>query len=379
MASPLQPSRRQQALDLLRFPLAIVVLTIHTWSSDGFYLQGEPVDLQNYPVFQEINRWIDGFLRGQSVPIYFFISGFVFFFGVEWNKGTYLRKLKNRVKTLLIPYLIWNTIAIVLLIAKTLPVFAQFQSYETDFVFSIKGLLSCFWNYNNGFFPETPDTIPTTECAYPIDMPLWFLRDLMLVVLCTPLLYRLLKRTGIYAVIGIGLLWFAKNYLTIGHVGQLLDALFFFSWGAYLSIHRKEMLTVFGRWFKLSMWTYPLLALSHIAAAHYWPEAASTIKQLNVLARLFFAYNAANWLLDHRICKPNDFLAASSFFIYVAHALVCNRLLRMLFVWIQPESDFALCLVYTSTVVLTIALLLGSFYLMKRFTPRLLKVVAGRA
>ncbi len=56
-----------------------------------------------------------------------------------------------------------------------------------------------------------------------------------------------------------------------------------------------------------------------------------------------------------------------------------NRLLRMLFVWIQPESDFALCLVYTSAVVLTIALLLGSFYLMKRFTLRLLKVVAGRA
>jgi len=48
-------------------------------------------------------------------------------------------------------------------------------------------------------------------------------------------------------------------------------------------------------------------------------------------------------------------------------------------VWIQPESDTALLLVYTSAVVLTIALLLGMFYLMKRFTPRLLKVVAGKA
>ncbi len=51
----------------------------------------------------------------------------------------------------------------------------------------------------------------------------------------------------------------------------------------------------------------------------------------------------------------------------------------MLFVWVHPESDTALLLVYTSAVVLTIALLLGSFYLMKRFTLRLLKVVAGRA
>jgi len=377
MAAPLQPTKRQQALDLLRFPLALVVLTIHTWSL-GFYLQGEPVDLQTYPFFREVNYWIDGFLRGQSVPIYFFISGFVFFLGIEWNQTTYLQKLKNRVKTLLIPYLVWNTAAIVLLIFRDLPIFDDFQPYDADFQFSFKALLSCFWNYTGNFYPAAADLQPSTSLIYPLNIPLWFLRDLMIVVVCTPLLYRLLKWAGIRAVVGLGLLWFTTGYWELGHANQLMDAYFFFSWGAYLSIHRKDMLDVFGRYFKLSLWTYPLLALSYILAMHYWPEATFTIKRLNILAGLLFAYNMATWLLDQNICKPNAFLAASSFFVYITHSLICSRLCRILFILIQPESDISILGVYTMAVILTTALLLSAFYLLKRYTPRLLKVLTGR-
>lgn len=70
---------RSQALDLLRFPLAVVVLTIHTFSSEGLELRGQELTFADHSLFMEINRWIDAFLRGQSVPIYYFISGFVFF------------------------------------------------------------------------------------------------------------------------------------------------------------------------------------------------------------------------------------------------------------------------------------------------------------
>ncbi|MCM1300898.1 MAG: acyltransferase [Alistipes senegalensis] len=378
MAAPLQPSRRQQALDLLRFPLALVVLTIHTWSSNGFYLQGELIDLQHYPFFQEVNFWIDGFLRGQSVPIYFFISGFVFFLGIEWNRATYRRKLKNRVKTLLIPYLIWNTIAIALSFIKFLPFFSEFRAADTDFQFNIQALLSCFWTYTNDFFPTLLDLQSSSVANTPINAPLWFLRDLMIVVLCTPLLYRLLKWAGSRAVVGLGFLWFTTGYWELGHTNQLMDAFFFFSWGAYLSIHRKDMLDVFGRYFKLSLWAYPLLALSYVLAMHYWPEAAFTIKRLNILAGLLFAYNAAVRLLDWNICKPNAFFAASSFFVYITHGLICNRLCRILFVLIQPESDISISGVYTLAVILTIGLLLSAFYLLKRYTPRLLKVLTGR-
>lgn len=381
MDATLQPSQRQQALDLLRFPLAVVVLIIHTWNLDGLVLQGDPANLQNFPFFQEFTYLIEGFLRHQSVPIYFFISGFVFFFNVEWSGETYRRKLKNRVKTLLIPYLIWNAAAIGIVLAGHLPLFDGIRAHHTDIHFSLKALLACFWNYNSDFFPQLNEAVSSGSViaySYPINVPLWFLRNLMIVVVCTPLLYRILKYAKSYAVIGLGLLWFFLGYLNAGYLYQLLTGFFFFAWGAYLSINRKDMLKEFGRYFKLSMYAYPLLGVFYVVAMHYWPEAAFTIKRLNILAGLLFAYNLAAWLLKRNICRPNAFLAASSFFIYVSHHQVCKFMTRILSVLLRPESDIALLTVYSSAIILTLALLLGIFYLMKRYTPGVLKVIAGR-
>ena len=112
---------RSQSLDLLRFPLAVVVLTIHIFSSGGLTVQGSTVTFDELPFFLELNHFIDGFLRGQSVPIYFFISGYVFFLGVKLTKEKYAQKLRNRVKTLLIPYLIWNTIAVLYSLTRIVP------------------------------------------------------------------------------------------------------------------------------------------------------------------------------------------------------------------------------------------------------------------
>ena len=106
---------RSQSLDLLRFPLAVVILLIHIFSTDGITFQGKTLTFESYPLFLFVNRLIDAFLRGQSVPIYYFISGFVFFIGVKMTKDVYIRKFKNRTKSLLIPYLIWNIFAILLL------------------------------------------------------------------------------------------------------------------------------------------------------------------------------------------------------------------------------------------------------------------------
>lgn len=381
MAAISQPSQRQQALDLLRFPLAIVILTIHVWSLSSFDLKGEHIDPTAFPLSREIAFFIDAFFRGQSVPIYFFISGFVFFFGVDWNRQTYFRKLKNRVKTLLIPYLIWNTVAIGMLTVKYLPFLERFRENYADFSFSFKALLACFWNYHHDFFPallEQTDLSATTG-IYPIDGPLWFLRDLMIVVIVSPLLYRVLRhRGGVLGVIGLGVAWFISGYWNLQHINQLLSAFFFFSWGAVLSIRQKDMLTEFGRYSTFSIWAYPILALLYVGALHFCPEAAFTLKRLNILVGLLFAYNAAVLLLEHNVCKPSAFLASSSFFIYVTHELIRARLRNIFCILIRPRSDIGILVTYSLIFLTTLGIILAAFYLLRRYAPRFLKVVAGR-
>ncbi len=90
---------RSQSLDLLRFPLAVVVVFIHVWTPNTYGPEGS-ICLSSF-----LNGLIEGLIRGQSVPIYFFISGYVFFLNVDMTRQTYIRKLRNRSKSLLIPYI----------------------------------------------------------------------------------------------------------------------------------------------------------------------------------------------------------------------------------------------------------------------------------
>ena len=311
-----------------------------------------------------------------SVPLFFFISGYLFYTSPrEWNwRGVWWGKMKRRVYTLLVPYLAYNLLSATngYVMSAVDPSFVVAWDNPSALPF-----LGEFWNSTTACVGMTNILGFSMQLYYPADIPLWFVRDLIVVVLCTPLLHWLLKRFGRYFVVLLGLVWFAVPYLHLRTLG-FESAFFFFSWGAYMSINRKDMLQVFGQYFKASVCLYLLLGIAHVAASHYWPEVQGSIKQLNVLVGLLFAYNFAAWLLKRGICKVNPFLASASFFVYVAHALVVPRVLKLLFITFSPASDWALLLVYTLAVVLTVALLLGTFYIMRRYTPGLLKVVAGR-
>ena len=369
---------RTQALDLLQFPLAIVVLSVHVFSTQGLSFSGQEVDFNNYPVFMELNNFIDAFLRSQSVPIYYFISGYVFFIGLQaWNSEKYKNKLKNRVKSLLIPYIIWNSVFILQLILTIYSPFGKYLAQESTFNPSFQNILSCFWMYD-GNLAGVSETMYEANKLLPINVPLWFIRDLLIMVICAPLIYQLVKRTKIAIVALLGILWGAHQ------VGISLPfyfpyaAAFFFSWGAYMSINGKDMIAEFGKYAKSSLALYIIFSILYVVAAHLYPNALKAIKGINIIVGLVFAYNLAVFLIKKGICKSNKFLSASSFFIYIAHALLCGKVLKLLFITIKPANDFTLISVYLLAIVLTTLSLLLAFKLMQKYIPRLLSIIAGR-
>lgn len=270
--------------------------------------------------------------------------------------------------------MIWNTIAIILFAVRLLPFFSDFISYpDTSWNITLSGILSSYWSYDGSLNPKA-----LVDLGYPINIPLWFIRDLMIVVLCAPMLYWMLKHTRYYFVSLLGILWFASCYYYSERINMFATAFFFFGWGAYMSINKKDMLIEFGRFFKLSIILYPLLALLSMVTMNCYPEVSETMKNLNIFVGVFFAYNIASWLLKRNFCKVSPFLASSSFFIYLSHGLICGRLLKALFLYIKPSSDISVLMVYILAVILTLSILLLSFYMLKRYTPDLLKVLAGR-
>lgn len=343
-----------QALNLLRFPLAVVILIVHVFGRKpaGF----SDSDL---PIFNLVKSFIESFLHWQSVPIYFFISGFVFFIGLQkWDNGKWIKKLQNRKKSLLIPYIIWNTLSFLPLIIN--------NTGELD----IKSILSCYWAYNG----EITGISPT---GMPINYPLWFLRDLMLIILFTPFLYRLLKKNGKIVLSLFAILWLFKYFTGIKFYIPT-EAMFFFSFGAYMSINGKDMIAEFRKFSKISVFGFILLGLVSMCLYNSYPQIFKILKALLIIFGLFFAYNTSVYLLQKGYCKVNNFLSSASFFIYVSHTLVFYRVSALLTKLLSPDSDLSWLFLYIMNVVLTSLILVSVFYLMSRYTPKFLSIIAGR-
>lgn len=364
----------------MRFPLAVVIVLIHVTTIQAVVVNGvEHSFVDNMPSVAFFVNFIGAFFRGQSVPIYFFISGYVFFLSVTggYTKNIYLNKIKNRIKTLFIPYIVWNVLSALFLMSFYIPPLSSLGGKDiSDLNLSWQAVLNTFWDFNNGILGNGSGTFNWP--VSPQNEPLWFLRDLMVLTLISPIIYLLVRKLGVYIVMLFGVVWFYGSIFNSG-IASAFVGLFFFSLGAYFSINKMDMVHQFGKYSKLSFCIYPLLGAICLGMSylHLPSEIMSIVKTTNIFVGLFFAYNLAALIIEKGIFRSSAFLSSSSFFIYVSHGLIMG-FLKFFYILIKPVSGLGIIGVYLLATLVIIMLLLGIYWLMRRFTPRLLGVLVGR-
>lgn len=241
------------------------------------------------------------------------------------------------------------------------------------------------YNSINGSICKVEDFFKSFWCiytdisnkTYPVDYPLWFLRDLMIVVLCTPLVNKLIKNFRYNYIILVGVVWFLANILSWGRLAQFASAFFFFSFGAYMSINKKDIIQEFGKYSTLSIFLFIFLGCCYMVLFRIMPDVAHAIMFARVLVGLVFAYNISALLLRRGYCKVNKFLAQSSFFIYLSHVFFLGRFHRLIFNIIDTNSAFGIIVGQVMAVVVTVFMLLFLYCCGKRFVPVLFKVMIG--
>ncbi len=225
-----------KSIDLLRIPLACLIVLGHS-NPIRFIpiVKGNPY-LFDYTVIQYPITLFSYILFSVAVPLFFFISGFLFFYYTEgFNMDIYKCKIEKRISTLLIPYIVWNIFFGVPSVIKNV-LSGNFKG--------ILDLLIGIW-VEPGQIPNITLGTMTT----PIDSPLWFLRDLFVTMLLAPVIYRIVKRKRIFVcVIAMLLFWFILGlkyqYL---FPGLSIPALLFFSIGAYVGINKINFIEVLNR------------------------------------------------------------------------------------------------------------------------------------
>lgn len=146
--------------------------------------------------FDNLHKFIF-FIVETCVPFFFAISGYLFFRNYSVDK--ICRKFKSRVKTLLIPYLIWNTLFVAfMLVMNSLGLISKL-----GIQCSVRGIITAIIN---------------SECS-----PLWFVKYLMVFVVLSPVVYYLLRNKligliAIFAMLALNI----YNYET-GAFGEAIN------------------------------------------------------------------------------------------------------------------------------------------------------------
>ena len=102
--------RQSEVIAAMRFPLMVLLLFAHVLPMVSVPIE---MNLSEMNIYHFISEGISHNLSRIRNPLFFFFSGFFFFRKLEeWNAGFYRSQLQKRIRSLLLPYLLWNILMI---------------------------------------------------------------------------------------------------------------------------------------------------------------------------------------------------------------------------------------------------------------------------
>lgn len=195
---------RSNAIKVARVLCIFFVMFVHVYT-------GYPADLPILTRFDASDIYYHLFmdvLGRSSVPLLTIISGWLFY---QSRKRGFFQLLSSKVKSLIVPMVLWNFGALALIISYAF-ITHKFQDIPANTL-----------SWTNAILAITHQ---------PINLPLGFLRDLFVVFLITPFIIPLVKKGGIIAIILIAALAIAWPSSFILLRTQIL---LFFSLGLFLA------------------------------------------------------------------------------------------------------------------------------------------------
>ena len=191
----------------------------------------------------------------------------------------------------------------------------------------------------------------------PANMPLWFLRDLMIVSLLTPIIYIGVRKLG-YWLFAILLPIYLTGLYAI-QPGLTPYAVCFFSLGAFLSIRKMDLIETCMKYETPSYVLTILLGIGMILTFR-----TPIFSPLMLCFRM--AGTIAIFCIAHRILSTTNkripqIACDASYFIYLAHYVFFFAFLDAWFISLFGTSTASLCIHYLTLPLLKAGILIGVY------------------
>ena len=355
-------SRESKALDLMRFPLATLIVLLHTEVACG---------TDNFTYY--LAHYVNGPIVRLAVPAFFFMSGYLFFIGKEeFGFTEYVNMLKKKAKSLLMPYLIWNLIAFGLL--------GMYEYLKDGSIDDLRSwsLMDVFWAHGQGIQATSVLGYQYPVIVSPAAGVLWFMRDLMMMMVCSIFAYPIVKclRWWLFP------LFLLMNILGVGipFAGFSLSAITFFYSGAFFSIHQVNIFKWLEKKRVLWLLLWPSLVILFTTLNGLNISILSNFSVIVSMAGVVFVFLIAYTAVkrESKIVKRIISLGETSFFIYTFGNTMILWLVNKDIGYLLESIPLVGCfLSYEFLFVAKIVECIAVFYLLKRYAPRLLNVLIG--
>ena len=368
-------------IEWLRFPMTVMVVLIHQ-NMDFLNRDGSGMD-QAFNILVSIGSHV---LPSCAVPMFFLFSGYLYFYKMNgWDKDVFLNKTRRRVKSLLIPYVLWIILAFIV----TLGIIAcsnilHYGAKIDELQGFIRGNFTwrLFWDINASEGGSwCLGLLEPCRMTYPMIYPFWFVRNLLILVLLTPIIHYLVKRLDKWFIFTLGILYLTNIW--VQYPPLRIDGVFYFCLGCYLSINKRELSNCFDR---IKAFAYVVTVVTFIACVYLdivgQSRAMGAILPCFALSSLISAISLTTHYLELGRFKIHPLLLQCSFFVFAIHTIGINSYCSLIF-----NKAANLCLGFSRSIanigeyvlsaVVTIMVCIMIFIVLKRGCPKILGLLTG--
>lgn len=340
-------------LRILSLISIIIVLYIHS----GFHAD----EIEGMAWNDRVQDFVSGMMGRCAVPLFYVISGYLFFLRVPEGMKSIYGKMRKRVGTLVVPYIIGCLFFVGFgVLMAVLPGVSKYMNSSLMPLFSKpigEILRSIFYDADNG-----------APCAF----QLWFLRDLILIVATSPLWYLCLKhlKWGFVAVV------FVLTYFDVPHVP--FYSLFWFVLGGQLTKAKIEMGGVSGRIKVAIFGLFLIISIVQLLSPDMleWNLLRIPIIMLGIIGiwGLYDAFVEKKFCLSHH--KWLGIACQFTFFIYLFHEPTLN-IVRKLIVVVLGNNELGYLTSYLISPWIFTVCAVFTGLLFRKYLPRVYDVCTG--
>ncbi|UZO81454.1 acyltransferase [Aquimarina sp. ERC-38] len=345
-------------IEAISFLLIVMIVYLHSYSIEIKYKTESEKLERGYNLF--IQEFISNGLCRVALPIFFMISGYLLFINLRrFDFDIYHYKVKKRLRTILLPYFLWSLYGILLYLGlQSIPFAANFFTNQPIVEYSKEDFLY-------------------TLLINPISYPIWFLRDLFILVIIAPVLYYLLKYYGLKIIILLLLTWVFEIDLII----VKFKSLPFFAIGMWLAISEPNYLL---RNLSKKSWLFTLswILLLYIKTTVFYyrgnEDILLLIHKVSVIIGIISLWSLFDMLfLNRNIVSSRIYpLFKFAFFIFVFHEPILTIIKKGLY-FILGYSQLKALMIYFIAPILTIIICLIVAVGLKKLSPKFYKILTG--